>query len=894
MSDFYAWNRNRLLGSLKTPKRRVTRWRKPVQRPTLELLEDRTLLSTWYVNSLATGSNNGQSWANAYTNLQSALTSSQLHSGDQIWVAQGTYKPTSGTNRESSFDLKDGVEVYGGFAGTETQLGQRDWVQHVTTLSGDIGVPGDSSDNSYEVVSTLSLTATARLDGFTITAGNAEGFNGDFFVPAGGMGNGYDSSPTLTNLIFSSNTGRYGAGGMVNEYGSSPTLTNVTFNSNSATDGAGGMYNYDSSPTLTNVTFSSNTGGRYGGGMYNDNSSSPTLTNVTFSSNSATDGGGVYNYSSSPTLTNVTFYSNHAAYYGGGMYNNNSSSPTLTNVTFSSNYSAYYGGGMYNNSSSPTLTNVTFSSNSTTYNGGGGLVNLSSSPTLTNVTFSSNSAGAGGGGMENFSSSPTLTNVTFSSNSAGTIGGGMFNGESSPTLTNVTFNRNSGYGAGMYNESSSPTLANSILWGDSGVEIINDFSSATVSYSDVQGGLSGYGIIDAGNNINADPLFVDAAQGDLHLKRGSPAIDTGTNRGAPLFDRDNNPRPIDGGSGQAITDMGAYEFRPILYVNAAATAGGDGTSWGTAYTDLQQALAAAQATEAIWVAQGTYKPTSGTNRESSFDLKDGVEVYGGFAGTETQLGQRDWVQHVTTLSGDIGVPGDSSDNSYEVVSTLSLTATARLDGFTITAGNAEGFNGDFFVPAGGMGNGYDSSPTLTNLIFSSNTGRYGAGGMVNEYGSSPTLTNVTFNSNSATDGAGGMYNYDSSPTLTNVTFSSNTGGRYGGGMYNDNSSSPTLTNVTFYSNSATDGGGVYNYSSSPTLTNVTFYSNHAAYNGGGLVNLSSSPTLTNVTFSSNSAGAGGGGLVNLSSSPTLTNVTFSSNSAGTTAEAWSTPPVRRR
>ena len=73
MSDFYAWNRNRLLGSLKTPKRRVTRWRKPVQRPTLELLEDRTLLSTWYVNSLATGSNNGQSWANAYTNLQSAL-----------------------------------------------------------------------------------------------------------------------------------------------------------------------------------------------------------------------------------------------------------------------------------------------------------------------------------------------------------------------------------------------------------------------------------------------------------------------------------------------------------------------------------------------------------------------------------------------------------------------------------------------------------------------------------------------------------------------------------------------------------------------------------------------------------------------------------------------------
>ena len=162
--------------------------------------------------------------------------------------------------------MKDGVEVYGGFAGAETQLGQRDWVQHVTTLSGDIGVPGDSRDNSYEVVSSLSLNASARLDGFTITAGYAEGFNGDFYLQDGGMGNGYDSSPTLTNLIFSSNTGRYGAGGMDNEYGGSPTLTNVTFSSNFAGSGGGGMYNSDSSPTLTNVTFSSNSGRGYGGG----------------------------------------------------------------------------------------------------------------------------------------------------------------------------------------------------------------------------------------------------------------------------------------------------------------------------------------------------------------------------------------------------------------------------------------------------------------------------------------------------------------------------------------------------------------------------------------------------------------------------------------------------
>ena len=277
------------------------------------------------------------------------------------------------------------------------------------------------------------------------------------------------------------------------------------------------MVNSSSSPTLTNVTFSSNFGRHYGGGMYNDNSSSPTLTNVTFSSNSAESiGGGMVNSFSSPTLTNVTFSSNSAGrYYGGGMYNDNSSSPTLTNVTFSSN-SANNGGGMYNSSSSPTLTNV---------------------------TFSSNSAYQGGGGMYNYGSSPTLTNVTFSSNTGGP------------------------YGGGMYNYGGSPTLTNCILWGDSGGEIYKH-SSATVSYSDVQGGLSGYGIIDAGNNINADPLFVDGIH-DLHLRHGSPAIDTGTNKFlspqgtnlVPSIDLDGNPRPVDGGTGRgAITDMGAYEW----------------------------------------------------------------------------------------------------------------------------------------------------------------------------------------------------------------------------------------------------------------------------------------------------------------------------------------------
>ncbi|HEY3477130.1 MAG TPA: SBBP repeat-containing protein, partial [Anaerolineales bacterium] len=93
----------------------------------------------------------------------------------------------------------------------------------------------------------------------------------------------------------------------------------------------------------------------------------------------------------------------------------------------------------------------------------------------------------------------------------------------------------------------------------------------------------------------------------------------------------------------------------IYYVNWDATGADDGTSWEDAYTDLQSALSAASYGDKIWVAAGTYKPTSGTDRTISFTLKNGVAVYGGFAGTETSRAQRNYEANVTVLSGDIGV-----------------------------------------------------------------------------------------------------------------------------------------------------------------------------------------------------------------------------------------------
>jgi hypothetical protein len=293
------------------------------------------------------------------------------------------------------------------------------------------------------------------------------------------------------------------------------------------------------------------------------------------------------------------------------------------------------------------------------------------------------------------------------------------------------------------------------------------------------------------------------------------------------------------------------------------TGGGDGSSWASALGSVSVALAAAASSDEIWVAAGTYTPTATTDRTATFALKDGVALYGGFAGTETLRSQRDWTANATVLSGEIGTL-DPADNSYHVVTGAD---GATLDGFTITAGYSTGAGGGIF--------NFLSSPTLANLWISGNRADSAGGGIHNAY-SSPTLSNVTVIGNVASLG-GGIFSSSSSPTLTDVTVAGNVG-NYGGGIYNQDGSSPTLTNVTISGNSAGYGGGVYDDDSSPTLTNVTISGNSAA-NGGGIYNLSSSPTLTNVTISGNSA-AFGGGIFNRFSSPSLTNSILWANDAG--------------
>ena len=333
------------------------------------------------------------------------------------------------------------------------------------------------------------------------------------------------------------------------------------------------------------------------------------------------------------------------------------------------------------------------------------------------------------------------------------------------------------------------------------------------------------------------------------------------------------------------------------YVDAAATGANDGTSWSNAFTDLQSALASVTCNQ-VWVKRGVYRPTTlAADTAATFQLKYGVSLYGGFAGGETALEQRNPKANLTILSGDIDrndsqapilndlatVTGNTS-NSRHVVSGASA---ARLDGFIITAGYASDYGGGMLIR--------DCDQTiLTDVSFVGNAAleSYGQGGGLYIDASYPRLNRVTFTGNAASAdyGAGGaMYSYKSDPILTDVTFSNNQA-TYGGGLY-AYKGDPQLTNVTFANNLASGeayahwgiGGGMYNELSQPDLWNVTLSGNAADY-GGGIYNDYTVVNLYSVTLSGNTATQAGGGLYNYYGSVVVRNSILWGNTAPTGAQ----------
>jgi hypothetical protein len=337
-----------------------------------------------HINKTASGKETGCDWGNGFTDLQKALTeiAAGTFSGvKEIWVTKGTYKPTISTNRSATFQLINGVSIYGGFSGIETQLSERNSSANATILSGDIGIADDNSDNSYHVVTGSGTNNTALLNGFIISGGNAN--DGETCPNACGGGLFNDNgSPTLQFLFVRDNSAILG-GGVMNWNDSRPVIRKTFISENNATDG-GGIVNDGSHPVISHVFVKDNTATNIGGGLLNRNNANPLLSHVNLNHNTATTGGGMVNDNSNPVISHSILSANTAT-NGAGMVNQNLSAPTLSHVIINGNIASQLGGAILNDNSTPLITQSTLSGNSS------GIMNRNSRPTVNNSILWNNS-----------------------------------------------------------------------------------------------------------------------------------------------------------------------------------------------------------------------------------------------------------------------------------------------------------------------------------------------------------------------------------------------------------------------------------------------------------------------------------------------------------------------
>ncbi len=423
-----------------------------------------------YVKSDASGTNNGSSWANAYTSLQTALTNT---TSGAVWVAAGTYKPSSAS---ASFTVPGGVSIYGGFVGTETSLGQRNPITNVTRLSGDIDgndIAGNfatgRADNAAHVVSVAAAqTAAAVIDGFTIAGGNtATGTGGGVFAESTvtvrncNLNNNYANfgsaiylaTPAANSQILSSElSGNLGVGALYLNAVATVDVDSCSFNANTnniGTTNASAIFILNSTNvTLSNSELTGNSAPR-AGALYYDTDGLPNVTNAdnfvvtnclflnNINTSAATPlgvGGAMRCVNGSYSLINCTFDGSNSVSSGGHIRNDIQATDNVVyqDCIFKNAISGGWGGAFTAYGGTFTVTGCHFEANTCTRLGGAVNNGFAGTMTYTDCTFLNNSAAgtASGGALasQNDLTAVNVHNCSFVGNSSTGNGGAIFSG----------------------------------------------------------------------------------------------------------------------------------------------------------------------------------------------------------------------------------------------------------------------------------------------------------------------------------------------------------------------------------------------------------------------------------------------------------------------------------
>jgi hypothetical protein len=350
-----------------------------------------------FVKSDAQGANNGTSWTNAFTNLDSAIRKT---SSGQIWVAAGTYTPSVNLlyYNYPAFNLNKNIALYGGFKGDETSLSNRNIDSNPTILSGDIGVAGNDLDNTPTVIAITGskIDSTCILDGFIITKAyysnswGASYGNAAVYIFTDIYDNG---TPIVRNCTIRENFGFYGAGIYVRS--AKPWINNNLITNNLAYRGAGINLDYSGNATVTGNRITYNKCSGY--------------------SSRLTGGGIQINAYCAPTIYGNLIDNNHAGTYGGG-------------ISVESNYSAI----IKNN----------IISNNTSQDGAGVYVDFTATDLINNLIIGNKATGNGGGFYVNYSYASRSVNNTIVANSSGNSGGAVFLEDGNMKFTNTIIYNN--------------------------------------------------------------------------------------------------------------------------------------------------------------------------------------------------------------------------------------------------------------------------------------------------------------------------------------------------------------------------------------------------------------------------------------------------------------------
>ncbi len=362
------------------------------------LLAPAGLAGTIFVDAnLSTGLNDGSSWANALQGslgLQDAMLLAVA--GDEIFTAEGTYVPTTGTSRITSFRMINNVGIYGGFLGTETSPDQRPaFGAAPSVLTADTNGNGSISDNSYHVIRGFNTNSTAILDGFVVRDG---------FANSGSSNNDRGGGILLTN--------------------SSPTIRNCHFIDNRCTFGGGAGYINNASPNFTDCIFEDNIGGSFGGAFDIATAGNVRFDRCQFLGNSASRAGGLEIFSTSGVVVSNSLFQGNTSTGsggGGGLWIGSGGSTQVINCTIvANNATANTVGGLLRSGSSVLVRNTILWDNA----GPGGAQNSANQISSgTSVTYSIVEGGFTGTG--NLSSDPTFNN---------SVGGDFTLGTGSPAI----------------------------------------------------------------------------------------------------------------------------------------------------------------------------------------------------------------------------------------------------------------------------------------------------------------------------------------------------------------------------------------------------------------------------------------------------------------------------